>query len=406
MRSWLCALPGAKKLVEPAGQVATAGSYNKSHVLRLRDVVTQEEYLIDTGSTVSVIPTKSRKSTNTPDGHLVAANASKIPTYGERFRKIDIGSGRQYTFCFIEADVTQNILGYDFLSYFNLVVDAANHCVIDPITKTHVKGSPSSTDFRRISNISNSKVKAILDDFPQLSDPATVLPINHEIEHTIQVNGKIPTFRPRRLNPRMFEIAQNAFNDLLDQGIIEPSDSEYASPLHLVPKEDSYRVVGDYRSLNEITVRDNYPLPHLQDFANSLHGMTIFGKADLKQAFFQIGIKKEDWKKTAVTTPFGSFHFKRLPLGLKNSAQSFQRFINKVLHNLSVTNADGSKRRVRLFAYIDDILIASENEKQHEEDIRAVLERLVQYNLRLSVHKCEFFKDQLVFLGHTLSAQG
>ena len=245
---------------------------------------------------MSVIPVQCKRN-KLADGHLVAANASNIPTYGERRRTIDVGLGRSFTFSFIEAEVTQNILGYDFLAHFGLVIDAANHCVIDPVMKTRVKGSPTYPNFLQISNIESDKIKRILDDFPQLLDTATVRPINHKIEHSIQVNGKPPAFRPRRLNPRMFTIAQNAFNDLLDQDIIEPSDSEFASPLHMVPKQNSYRVVGDYRSLNDITVRDNYPLPHLQDFAISLHGKKVFGKVDMKDAFFQVPIKKEDWKK-------------------------------------------------------------------------------------------------------------
>ena len=394
----------SKKPLNPAAQLMAAG-FSKSHVLRIKDVVTNESYLIDTGSTVSVIP--ARKTRNeVSDGHLVAANATNIPTYGERRRKVNLGLGRDFVFTFIEAEVTQNILGYDFLSRFQLIVDASNHCLIDPVTKTNARGLPSNPVFRQISNISHNRVKHIIEDFPQLLNSSAVLPINHNIEHSIQTEGKPPAFRPRRLNPRMHAIAKNCFTDLLDNDIIEPSDSEYASPLHMVPKKDSYRVVGDYRALNEITVRDNYPLPHLQDFAISLYGKKVFAKVDMKDAFFQVPIKKEDWKKTAVTTPFGSFNFKRLPLGLKNSAQTFQRFINRVLHNLTVKNPDGSSRHVTTFQYIDDVLIASENDSEHEKDIRAVFQRLAEYNLRLNMHKCEFFQEELVFLGHTLSARG
>ena len=267
----------------------------KSHVLRVRDVVSNEVYLIDTGSTVSVIP--ARKPNSAPDGHLVAANATNIRTYGERRRKLDLGLGRPFIFNFIEAEVTQNILGYDFLSRFQLVVDAAKHCVFDPITNNSTTGLPSHSEFRRISNISNEKVRHIIEDFPQLLNPSAVLPINHNIEHSIQIVGKPPAFRPRRLNPRMHTIAKNCFMDLLDNDIIEPSDSDYASPLHMVPKKDSYRVVGDYRGLNEVTVRDNYPLPHLQDFAIALHGKKVFAKADLKDSFYQVPIKKKIGKR-------------------------------------------------------------------------------------------------------------
>ncbi|CAE1249039.1 unnamed protein product [Acanthosepion pharaonis] len=118
----------------------------------------------------------------------------------------------------------------------------------------------------------------------------------------------------------------------------------------------AWRPCGDFRRLNAQTVPDKYPIPHLQDFAITLQGASIFTKLDLRKAFHQIPVAKDDIHKTAVTTPFGLFEFTRMPFGLRNAAQSFQRLIDEVLRGLHFT-----------FAYIDDVLIASRNIEEHTD---------------------------------------
>ncbi|CAE1310564.1 Retrovirus-related Pol polyprotein from transposon gypsy [Acanthosepion pharaonis] len=165
---------------------------------------------------------------------------------------------------------------------------------------------------------------------------------------------------PRRLHPDKYKNAKIAFQHLLDLGIIRPPSSPYASPLHMVSKSEAgaWRPSGDLWRLNAQTVPDKYPIPHLQDFAITLQGASIFTKLDLRKTFHQIPVAKDDIHKTAVTTPFGLFEFTRMSFGLRNAAQSFQRLIDEVLRFT--------------FAYIDDVLIASRNIEEHTDHMEQV----------------------------------
>ena len=130
----------------------------------------------------------------------------------------------------------------------------------------------------------------------------------------------------RRLAPDKLKIAKAEFNHLLDMGIVRPSDSPWASPLHIAPKTTpgEWRPCSDYRALNSITIPNRYPIPHIQDFASSLHGMNVISKIDLVKAYNQIPVATED-------VPFGKFEFLRMSFGLRNAAQTFQQFIDQTL---------------------------------------------------------------------------
>ena len=164
----------------------------------------------------------------------------------------------------------------------------------------------------------------------------------------------------------------------------------------MVPKKDgTWRPCGDYRRLNQATIRDSYPLPHIHDCTSRLAGASIFSKIDMVKGYHQISIHEEDVPKTAIATPFGLFEFVRMPFGLKNAAQTFQR-----LMDVATCDLPG------VFVYLVDVLIASATVEEHLEHLRKLCEALRRFGLVMNKEKCLFGVDQIEFLGHKITRHG
>ena len=204
-----------------------------------------------------------------------------------------------------------------------------------------------------------------------------------------------PVFaRPRRLAPDKLVTAKREFDDMIKLGVIEPSDSEWSSALHMVPKKNGdWRPCRDYRTLNAQTV----PLSDsaYSRFYAAISRSNFFSKIDLVRAYYQIPVEPSDVHKTAVTTPFGLFNFTRTPFGLRNSGQTFQRFIDHVTRGLDF-----------VFVYLDDLLVTSPDHKTHKKHLRILFARLSEYGIIIGPEKCQFGTSELSFLGHHVCAEG
>ena len=190
----------------------------------------------------------------------------------------------------------------------------------------------------------------LLSDFLEITDSSLATSTSpHGVECFIDTSGPPIKTSPRRLMPEKLRLAKQYFDLMCAASICRRSNSPWSSGLHMVAKKDgTSRPCGDYRRLNERTAGDAYPIPHIHDLAAGLSGCTVFSKIDLVKGYHQVPVRGEDIPKTAIATPFGLFEFVRMPFGLKNAAQTFQRLMDNVTGQLT-----------GVFTYIDDVLVAS-----------------------------------------------
>ena len=194
-----------------------------------------------------------------------------------------------------------------------------------------------------------------------------------------------------RIPPKWLEEVRKQVDDLLDLGIIVPSVSPWASSVVMVKKKDGgVRICVDYRALNTCTQPDPYLMPLIEDILDTLASAVFISKIDLNKGFHQIPVKPEDAEKTAFFTPWGKFHFVVMPFGVRNGPATFQRLMDRLLHQ----DLDISR------VYIDDIAVFSSNWEDRCKDIARVLGRLRQAGLTANLAKCQFGQTSCEFLGH------
>jgi hypothetical protein len=319
------------------------------------------------------------------------------------------------------------IIGMDWLEAHRALVDCFAKrvlCVDDEGRPVEIQGIWRNVSLRFISTMKVKRclrkgcrlyvVEAVnegkgpsLDQYPALSKFKDVflnelpgLPLERELDFTIELKpGAEPISKTlyRMTAPELCEL-QMQFKELLDLGIIRPSVSPWGAPIIFVKKKDgSLRLCIDYRDLNHVTVKNRYPMTRIDDLFDKMKGVAVFSKIDLRSGYHQLRIKEGDIPKTTFQIRFGHYEFVIIPFGLTNAPIVFMSLMNDIF---------GKYLDHFVQVFLDEILIYSKNEREHEEHLRVVLSCLRENKLYGKLSKCSLFQKEIHYLGHIISGEG
>lgn len=219
------------------------------------------------------------------------------------------------------------------------------------------------------------------------------------VEHGIDTGEAAPiksAYRPPGFAKK--QVIEENLQKMLQLDVIEASESAWSSPVVLVKKRDgTFRFCIDLRRVNEVTKKDAYPLPNIQDCLTSLAGSEWFCTLDLASGYWQVGMKVEDREKTAFSTHKGLYHFKKMPFGLTNAPATFMRLMELALRGLEWEHC---------LVYLDDVIVFGSSFEKCLANLELVLERFHSAGLRLKPSKCDLFQPEVAFLGHRVNKDG
>ena len=303
------------------------------------------------------------------------------------------------------------ILGIDWLTRYHANLDCANKTITFSIPESETfkfQCNPYCDAFLtcRLAAIESTSSEItvaqipVVRDFEDVFQDISGLPPSREIDFCIDlVPGTIPISKtPYRMAPTEMQELKKQVQELEDLGFIRPSTSPWGAPVLFVKKKDgSMRLCIDYRDLNKVTIKNKYPLSRIDDLFDQLQGASIFSKIDLRSGYHQLLVRPEDVPKTAFRTRYGHYEFLVMPFGLTNAPAVFMDLMNRVFRPYLDQF---------IIVFIDDILIYSKTKEEHEEHVRIALQTLRDNHLYAKFSKCEFWLEEVKFLGHVVSQKG
>lgn len=298
------------------------------------------------------------------------------------------------------------ILGMDFCKSFSMRVnfrDDTWHVCAEAVEMAAVEAERSpETDHLfssdELTYSQRAQLEQVVSEFKDLGSDGRLGRTNKSY-HIDTGEAKPIKQRQYLLSPYMLEHLYKELDRMLGLGVVEPSSSEWCSPVLLVKKSNGdFRFCFDGRKLNSVTKKDSYPLPHIDRILSMLSNSRFISSVDLRSAFWQIPLDQESKEKTAFAIPRrGLFHFNVLPFGLSNAAQCLQRLMDVIF---------GPELEPNVFVYLDDLIIVSQNFEEHIRLLKEVAHRLREANLTVNLDKCEFLRPSLKYLGFVVDKYG
>jgi hypothetical protein len=328
---------------------------------------------------------------------LVTASGAPLQTEGRIALAIDrVG---KHDFIIAPQLKVQIILWSDFMEKFNARVDYQKRIISLP-----KKSFPMR--FAQAERIPAVRSVVEIADMPPFLHGLEDHPVfRDELGHCtvgepLRINTNGPAIKQKAYRQPLVKrkVVEEEVEKMLAAGIIEPSQSSWASPITLVGKPDgSVRFCVDYRRVNAITEPDCYPLPNITELLDLLQGSKIFSTMDLRSGYHQVDLHPDDIPKSAFICHAGLFQFRRLSFGLVNAPSQFQRLMNKVLSKFL---------NKCVLVYIDDIVVFSKTEEEHRQQLAEVLDTLHEAGLTVKLKKCSFGQKAVKLLGYNVSDEG
>jgi hypothetical protein len=303
------------------------------------------------------------------------------------------------------------ILGMDWLGKHKVLIDCANKSIklttpdrkeLEFVAKPVVtaKGIANHVRINQLDASLGSEVP-VINEFPNVFlKELPGMPPDRDIEFVIELKpGIAPIYKTpfSMTTPELVELKEH-IRELQEKGFIRPSPSPWGAPVIFVLKKDgTQRLWVDYHALNEVTVKNKYPLPRIDDLFDQLWGACVFSKINLRSGYHQLRVRECDIPKTVFVLRYGLYEFTVMSFGLTNAPAYFMYMMNKVF----MEYLDKF-----IVVFIDDILVYSRNEEEHEGHLRLVLQKLWDHKLHAKLSKCEFWLKQFAFLGHVVSKGG